>query len=557
MAPELWEAILRRALTPLRVSWRRSAIYRRIFRGQLPDRIRYHPFDALPRRLEDADALLKGYFRFGGEALQITDGSIFDRSPPSAAWAAALHGFDWLSPLSAAGGESARVFAAHLISEWIERYSRYSEPAWSAEILARRLVQLFAHGRFVVANSDLLWRSRLFVSLRRQAAVQARIGSEAPPGLSRIESAVAALLCCSCLDDDTKRRGAALASLEQEVSEQVLPDGGYIDRSPEGLLFAFRQIVMAMDAIAVLGEAVPDWLRNARDRMAPMLRFFRHGDGGLALFNGGGEGDPRMIAALLARDEIRGRPFAHAPYSGYHRLAAGRAHAILDCGGPPPARFSTRAHAGCLAFEFGAGANRIVVNCGAEKDNASRWQGALRATAAHSTVTLADTSMASVLDRGWVRDVLGARLVANGIPPKSGCVETEDGWKVEASHGFYVPDFGVVHQRSLCLSRRGTRLTGSDRLLPQGSRIRAGLPFAVRFHIHPDVRVSPAQGGDILLKLPGGEGWRFRHGGSVAVEESTYVGQSSVRRAEQLVLSGTTSGGPSELAWVFEQIGGS
>jgi uncharacterized heparinase superfamily protein len=521
----------------------------------MPDRIRYHPVDALPRRLHDADAMLKGQFRFGGETVQIAGGSIFDTSPPRATWAAALHGFEWLAPLSAAGGEAARVLAGRLISEWLERHARYSEAAWSAEITARRLVQLFAHGRFVIANSDLLWRSKLFVSLRRQAALLARIADEAPPGLGRIETAVASLLCCSCLGDDPARRLAALGMLEQEIAEQILPDGGHITRSPEELLLAFRQIVMAADAVAVLGDSVPDWLRNAHDRMAPMLRFFRHGDGGLALFNGGGEGDARMVAALLARDEVHGQPFLCAPHSGFQRLAAGRSHAILDCGGPPPARFSTRAHAGCLGFEFGTGAHRMVVNCGAERDDAPRWRGALRATAAHSTVTIADTSMAAVLDDELVRDLLGARLLATGTPPRSSRFESENGWKVEASHGYYLPEFGIVHQRSLCLSRRGTKLTGGDRLLPLSARESGGLPFAVRFHIHPDIRVTPAQGGDILLKVPGGEGWRFRHGGAIAVEESTYVGQGSARRAEQLVLRGAVRDGPAELAWVFEQIG--
>ncbi|MGH6888672.1 MAG: heparinase II/III family protein [Rhizomicrobium sp.] len=553
--PELWVAILRRALAPLRVRWRRSAIYRQLLKGRLPDRIRYYPFDALPRRLEEADALLKGQFRLAGEAVQISAGSIFDRPTPGAAWAAALNGFEWLSPLSAAGGEAARDLATQLISEWLERHGRYGEPAWSAEISARRLVQIFAHGKFVIANSDLLWRSKLFVSLRRQAAVLARVAGEASPGVPRIEAAVATLLCCCCLGDEASRRQTALGILEEEIEEQIMPDGGHVSRSPEELLLAFRQIVMAADAVAVLGQPLPEWLRNAHDRMAPMLRFFRHGDGGLALFNGGTEGDARMVAALLARDEVHGQPFLHAPYSGYHRLAAGRAHAVLDCGGPPPARFSTRAHAACLAFEFGSGTHRIVVNCGAERDNALRWRGALRATAAHSTVTLADTSMASILDRGWVRALVGPQLSAVGIPPQSGRMETESGWNVEASHGFYVPDFGIVHQRALCLSRRGTKLTGWDRLLPQSGRSCVGIPFAVRFHIHPDVRISPAQGGNILLKLPGGEGWRFRHGGPIVVEESTYVGQGSPRRAEQLVLTGAVDDRAAELAWVFEQIG--
>ena len=93
-----------------------------------------------------------------------------------------------------------------------------------------------------------------------------------------------------------------------------------------------------MDALTALDLEPPHTLRNARDRMAPMLRFFRHGDGALALFQGGQEGDARMIAGLLARDEVRGQPFAHARHSGYQRLAAGRSLIQLDCGRVPGGR---------------------------------------------------------------------------------------------------------------------------------------------------------------------------------------------------------------------------
>jgi uncharacterized heparinase superfamily protein len=99
-------------------------------------------------------------------------------------------------------------------------------------------------------------------------------------------------------------------------------------------------------------------------------------------------------------------------------------------------------------------------------------------------------------------------------------------------------------------------VTGQDRLAPvDGRAMPAGLNFAVRFHIHPDVRVSRLEGGGILLKLPGGEGWRFRAGGGLLeVEESVYLGGPSVRRAEQLVISGIIKDAPAEIAWVFEQI---
>lgn len=556
MIPELCRAALWRAFAGWRTAWRRNWLYRKFNSGRMPDRIRVHPFDALPRRLEDADALLKGRFRFAGVESGAGEGSIFDRAAPSDAWAAALHGFDWLPALSLAGGEAARALAVCLIDEWLERNRRYAEPAWLPEIIARRLVHVFAHGRFVLANSDVLWRSKLFVSLREQVGQLGRIAGEAPPGLPRLEAVAALVLAQTCLGDSPRRLEDALGRLSRELSIQILADGGHVSRSPEELLLAHRLLVMMMDGLAQAGVDAPPDLRGAHDRIAPMLRFFRHGDGALAHFNGSGEGDARMIESLLARDEVRGRPFQHAPHSGYQRLAAARLVAILDCGAPPPAEFSCRAHAGCLAFEFGVGDQRIVVNCGSERDETGRWDGALRTTAAHSTATLADTSMIFSLAPGFVRELLGARLVTGSGIVESRRSTSPHGAQVEASHDFYLDAFGIRHSRELTVSPRGNRITGCDRLLPQPARrSRRSVPFAVRFHIHPDVRICPSQRGDILLKLASGEGWRFRHGGSVTIEESVYVTRDNIRRCEQIVLSGSVRAEPVEVGWVFEQIG--
>jgi uncharacterized heparinase superfamily protein len=104
------------------------------------------------------------------------------------------------------------------------------------------------------------------------------------------------------------------------------------------------------------------------------------------------------------------------------------------------------------------------------------------------------------------------------------------------------------------MSPQGLMLTGRDRLVPVAGAA-PGRNFAVRFHIHPDIRTSRLEGGGILLKLPGGEGWRFRAGGgTLEVEESIYLGGPVVRRAEQLVINGTTRESPAEVAWVFEQV---
>ncbi|HEY4942477.1 MAG TPA: heparinase II/III family protein [Rhizomicrobium sp.] len=554
LLPELLRALLWRSLRGLRGWYRRTWLYRRFLTGPLSDRILFHPYDALPRRLEDADALLRGRFRFHGETVEVKDGSIFDHKPPSEEWARALHSFAWLPPLALAGGDAARTLATNLISQWLKRHARYSEPAWSPEVIARRLVHLFAHGRLVIANSELLWRSKVFVSLREQSRMLARIAGEAPDGLPRFEAAAAFALSGACLGDSQRRLEEGLKQLESEIARQILPDGGHVSRSPEELVNCYRLIMMVMDALGAGGLEVPHAIRSAYDRIAPTVRFFRHGDGALALFNGGTESDPRTIAGLLARDEVRGQPFAFARHSAYQRLTAAKTLLLLDCGTVPPGAFSAGAHAACLAFEFSSGNQRIVVNCGAAGSSQPKWESALRATAAHSTLAVADVSMAAILPPGFARNLLGPRLLRGPVKIETRRVETAQGWSIEASHDGYMDPFGVRHERQITVSSQGLAVTGADRVLPRSGKGRKDTAFAIRFHIHPDVRMSPSQGGAVLLKLPNGEGWRFRSGAQTAIEESVYLGGDQVRRTEQIVLSGSVKDQPVEIAWVFEQI---
>ncbi len=169
-----WEALrvaLRTAHMPLLLALRAGWLYRQSFRGPVPNRILFYPGDTRMRRLEDADGFIRGRFRLGGQRLEIRHEARFSICCCLATrFAAALHGaFDWLRHLEAAGGDLARAFALKLTQQWLKRYARFTPNSWRPEIIAERFLNLFAHGRFFLADSDLVWRSKLFVSLRQQA----------------------------------------------------------------------------------------------------------------------------------------------------------------------------------------------------------------------------------------------------------------------------------------------------------------------------------------------------------------------------------------------------
>jgi uncharacterized heparinase superfamily protein len=181
-------------------------------------------------------------------------------------------------------------------------------------------------------------------------------------------------------------------------------------------------------------------------------------------------------------------------------------------------------HAGALAFELSVGRDRMIVNCGAAPAAEPVWRDALRATAAHSTLTLADTNSAELRDDGLGRrpdSVEAERQEANGAQ-----------W-LDASHDGYKRAHGVLHRRRLYLSESGDDLRGEDAI--EGEDIPA---YVIRFHLHPNVSATlQPEENAVLLRLPSGAGWRLRASrAQIALDESIYVA-GEPRRSQQVVLS--------------------
>src|SRR5262249_27712077 len=200
--------------------------------------------------------------------------------------------------------------------------------------------------------------------------------------------------------------------------------------------------------------APPQALQNAIDRMMPMLRFFRHSEGTFAHFNGMGATPADLLLTLLAYDEAHGAPFANAPYSGYQRLAAGGAIAIVDTGCAPPIEMSLDAHARCPSFVFSSPRQSlIIVNCGMPAIGRENWRPIARATAAHSTVIFNDASSARFVELATFRRMLGGSPIVGG--PTRVTVnreESSDAIALRAMHDGYAKRFGILHERVLILS---------------------------------------------------------------------------------------------------------
>jgi uncharacterized heparinase superfamily protein len=281
--------------------------------------------------------------------------------------------------------------------------------------------------------------------------------------------------------------------------------------------------------------------------MAPALRMFQHGDGGLALFNGACEDEGWRVDMVLQRAGGRRRALRDAPESGFQRLRAGRATVLVDAGAPPPPGLDAAAHAGTSAVELSIGRERLIVSCGARPDDPA-WRRAQRATAAHSTLVLGDTNSSEVL--------AGPGLGRRAEITRCRREESEGATWLEVVHDGYRHGFGQIHRRRLYLTADGGDLRGEDRLDPCRRSAQAA-SFAIRFHLHPDVQASLSQdGAAAILRLPKGGGWCLRAGGAVlGLEPSIYLGRGGeIRRAQQVVLSGHCARQGVKVKWAIKRI---
>ena len=251
-----------------------------------------------------------------------------------------------------------------------------------------------------------------------------------------------------------------------------------------------RSPLAQMDAIALLIDLCACYRATDRDPpealdtmlhlLVPPLLTLVHSDGALSSWQGAGAIRADRVAALIEASTVRARPVKNVRQWGYQRVAGNKTTLIFDAAPPPLSRNSRTGCASTLAFELCAQGQRIIVNCGgaafAGGQVPARIEQGLRATAAHSTLTLDDANSTAV----HINGKLGAGVSEVEVDRKSLKVEQGLASRLEASHDGYAARFSLTHRRVLMMREDGSELRGEDLLVPVGKKGKRGkIGFAI------------------------------------------------------------------------------
>lgn len=505
------------------------------------------PSDIWPGDPDHGRAFMLDSYRFFGKTLHSpTPPWNADSVPPG--WLAELQSFAWLRDLRAVGGDSARSRARRAIEDWLDNHPRWSEAAWEPSVLGRRVAHWLAYHDFSWSSAPDALYQRILAALAQQGRHLAKVMPGGVYGPGALDALRGLLYAGLFLPGRATLAEQATRLLEREIAQQIRPDGGYICRSPRLQLRALRLLLDMRAALRQADKPVPESADTAILRMGRALKAMMHGDDGLAQFHDSHGAPTALARQALIQADIRGKAPVSLPESGFERQVQGRTVIVIDAGAPPPKGYDKHAHAGLLAFEMSSGRERLIVNCGAAA-LAGAWRNALRKTAAHSTLTIADADSLELVTGGGLRHRPPAVQVER---------QSADGASLlTLSHEGYRKRFGLIHRRRLYLGSEGRDLRGEDALSGSGSQ-----PIALRFHLHPGVQASPVKGGqEFLLRLPSGQGWRFRSnaealGLAIGLESSVYFddGQEH-RKTSQIVITGTGTAHETVIKWALQREG--
>jgi uncharacterized heparinase superfamily protein len=542
-AASLQDTAGRKLLRRLAAAWYGTRLYALTLPRKAPLELPVLPDDPWTGTIGNADRLFQGRFVFAGAEVVSPHAAPWSIAPADAqldpashaAWAAGLHGFVWLRDFATQGGDMARRMARSLVADWIAKHALSIRGLpWQPAIAGRRLTQWLLASHFLLDGADDAFGHDFLLSIARHTAYLKRASAHAPAGWPCFDATLGAVYGAEALGQAQDK--TAIQALCAALDMQVLADGGHVSRNPSLLYRMLRDLVALWRFLQAVDPERAALLQPYLDRMAPMLRSLRHGDGGLALFHGGEEENAAQIELLLDLSDAKGKPLSSATHSGFERAVAKRALLLLDAGAAPTGIANVKPHSGLLSFEFSHAKDRLIVNCGASRRMGGNWATALSGVAAHSTLCLGG------------KEPAGSAAVSVSRNEQDGAI-----W-FEAEHDGWRASYNRLYRRRLYLSAGGEDLRGEEIVSEAG-----GMPVeaVLRLHLHPGMHASLIGSGDtVILKTSGGQGWRWRGmGGVVRLEDSVYLGAAGeMRRTQQIVMAGSAGAEPLVFKWALTKI---
>lgn len=437
-------------------------------------------------------------------------------------WLYNLHYFD---DLNAVGAETRRQWHRDLINRWVQENPPGVGNGWEPYPVSLRVVNWIKWDLREGLLSDAAVQS-LSLQLRwlRQRLEYHLLGNHL---LANAKALIFGGLYFEGLEAN-EWFSTGWRVFNEQITEQVLPDGGHFELSPMYHLIVLEDVLDVLNVCHAYGVSVPEHWKTSARRMLNWASVMRHPDGDIPFFNDaafGVAGTFEELADYANRLFGYERPCepgsVYLADSGYIRLMKGDAVVFFDAAALGPDYLPGHGHADTLAVEVSLFGQRVMVNSGTSVYSAGPERDWQRGTSAHNTV---------MIDGENSSEVWGGFRVARRAKPRTVEFNPAEGLAA-AEHDGYGRLIGrPVHRRRVRLGVNELTVTDILTTFEALDRVR---DIVGTWHFHPSIQVRPVEPSEkegaaqYILEIPCSTGSRralmILHGPCVArLERSTW-----------------------------------
>ena len=458
-----------------------------------------------------------------------------------------LHNFCWLPALNI---KTEKELGCLIIDQWINNFSNYNEKYWALDVVTMRLIYWISSYEIIFKNSDLIFRSKVINNIVKQTKHLFKNISLVSSGVDKIRSLAALILVGNSFEQYEEYTQYGLKNLEDELGNFINKDGFVKSKNPEDLFWTLYFLVLIKEWLILSRKQTPAFINIYINSLGICFKFLRFSNGDLPLFNGANHINTEKFYEFL---ESRGYEFEGMEniFCGYAKIKSKKIELFMDANNPSSMLHSRNYQAGPLSFELASSGIKFICNSGSGKNLGEELSYLSSSTAAHSTVTINDTSSCIFQKNALIRKYFGNSLIEKHNIVKKEFKNDKEFIQCIVAHDGYEKR---LHERQITLFKLKNHIEGIDSLKCKNLENK-NLTFSVRFHIHPDIRITKTMGNDILLSSNEGEGWIFRSPQiPTKIEKNLYFGNSdNIKESSFILLEGNIENENTNIIWHLEK----
>ena len=461
-----------------------------------------------------------------------------------------LHDFGWLPALNI---KTEKELGCLIVDQWINNFSNYNEKYWTFDVITNRLINWISSYDIIFKNSDLIFRSKVINNIVKQAKHLFKNINLINTGIDKIKSLAALILVGNSFEQYEEYTQFGLKNLEDELSDFINKDGFVKTKNPEDLFWTLYFLVLIKEWLILSRKQTPAFINIYINSLGISFKFLRFSNGDLPLFNGANQINTERFYEYL---ESRGYEFENMEniFCGYAKIKSKKIEIFMDANNPSSMLHSRNYQAGPLSFELSSNGEKFICNSGSAKNLGEELSYLSLSTAAHSTVTINDTSSCIFQKNKMIRKYFGNSLIEKHDIFKKEFKNDKEFIQCTIGHNGYEKRFKLLHERQITLFKNKSHVEGIDNLKCKNLENK-NLTYSVRFHIHPDIRITKTMGNDILLSSNNGEGWIFRSPQiPTKIEKNLYFGNpNNIKESSFILLEGNIENENTNIIWHLEK----